>query len=247
VKYGVISDIHGNLEALEAVLEYLEKEKVDKYICGGDIVGYGANPNECIEIVRGLKALTVLGNHDAASLGLKALNWFNIYAREAIIWTSKKLTKESRDYLKSLPKIATTSSLDKEASFTLVHGSPRNSLDEYLLGKVELEENLSLFDTSVLLVGHTHIPLYFYSERVRQTSGEGLSKVKLENKEKLIVNVGSVGQPRDGDPRASLAIYNSELKEIEIKRTPYNIPKVQEKIISAGLPQHLALRLAYGR
>jgi predicted phosphodiesterase len=250
VKYGIISDIHGNLEALEVVLEYLKKEKVGKYICGGDIIGYGANPNECIEIVRELKALSVLGNHEAASLGLKDKNWFNIYARKAIIWTAEKLGGENKSYLKSLPEIATSSCPDTKASFTLVHGSPRKPLDEYLLKKPDLEENLPFFDTPLCLVGHTHIPFCFYSEVEKEIPGEGLSeggRLKLENKGKVIVNVGSVGQPRDGDPRASTGIYDSERKEIEFKRIPYDIQKTQEKIIKAGLPQYLALRLAEGK
>ena len=242
MRYGLISDIHGNLEALEAVLNVLGKERTDAYLCIGDIVGYGADPKECIKIVRALKPrMLIAGNHEWGLLGLLCLDFFNEYAAEAITWTRSALGVGELEYLRSFK----LSSSDGE--MTLVHGT----LDEpaefrYILDTSDADRTLRLLKTTLCFIGHSHVPGIFafdgrISGRVRG------SRVKMEPGKKYVVNIGSIGQPRDGDPRASFAVYDEEDKTVEIKRVSYNIEEAQAKILAAGLPEPLALRLAKGQ
>jgi len=243
MKYAIFADIHSNLEALNAMLEYYSQEKVNKYFCCGDIVGYGPNPNECIEKIRELNPIVVAGNHDLASVGLKDISWFNEYAQVAILWTKSKLTPENADYLKSLSQIY------QDENLTLVHGSPREPIDEYLLNLKQARENLNFFSTQVCFIGHSHTP-FFYQKNVpgKEFYGSFLQKnpVILTPGMKTIINVGSVGQPRDGDPRTACAIYDLEKKEIYLARFEYNILPVQQKMFAANLPSYLIQRLSYG-
>jgi len=228
MRYVIFADVHSNLEALSVILEYYAKEKVDKYFCCGDLVGYGPNPNECIEKIRHLEvttsAVVIAGNHDLASVGLKEISWFNEYAQAAILWTGKKLTAENINYLKSLPQIY------QDENLTLVHGSPRDPIDEYLLNLKQARENLNFFSTEVCFIGHSHTP-FFYQKNLEgeEFYGNFLQKnpVSLTTRMKTIINVGSVGQPRDGDPRAACAIYKLEKREIYLTRFEYNILPVQ--------------------
>lgn len=243
MKYAIFADIHSNLEALNVVLEYYTQEKVDKYLCCGDIVGYGPNPNECIERIRQLNPIVVAGNHDLASVGLKDISWFNEYAQAAIFWTREKLTLENISYLKSLPQTY------QDENLTLVHGSPRDPIDEYILNLRQARENLNFFSTQVCFIGHSHKP-FFYQQNTQgeETYGNFFQKnpVILTPGTKTIINVGSVGQPRNGDPRVACAIYDLEKKEVHSARFEYNILPVQQKMLQANLPSFLIQRLSYG-
>lgn len=244
MKYAIFADIHSNLEALEVVIEYYQKGKVDKYFCCGDLVGYGPNPNECIKKVRELNCIVVAGNHDWACVGLKDIAWFNEYAQAAILWTKEQLTPDNIDYLKSLLQVY------QDENLTLVHGSPRKPIDEYLINLSQARENINLFPTETCFIGHSHTP-FFYQ---RNPQGEEFynsfrlkSSLFLPPKTKTIINVGSVGQPRDGNPQAACAIYDPEKREVYLARLPYNIPQVQEKMFKTKLPFHLIHRLTFGQ
>lgn len=237
MKHGILSDVHGNLEALMTCLSYL-KSKVTSYICPGDIVGYGPNPNECIEVLRELKELiAVAGNHDRAAVGLKDTAWFNPDAHMAIVWTGKMLSQENKTYLQNLKNEF------KGEKFTVVHGSPRDPIDEYLLYPLDMEKNLSYFDSPLCFIGHSHIPLYYFKKKM----GILRDDETLDLEGKAIVNLGSVGQPRDRNPLAAVGIYDDEKGEIKIKRLSYDIRRTQKEMLEAGLPSFLIERLAFGR
>lgn len=244
MRYAVLADIHANLEAFKAVLEHAGP--VEQYWCLGDIVGYGPQPNECIELLRSLNFISVAGNHDLAAIGRRPLDDFNPEARAAAEWTARQLTEESREFLAGLPQREV---VDR---FTLVHGSPRDPIDEYLLKEWDARWNFLEFVTQVCLVGHTHIPLIF--EQVQETGTvpavrtlipQEREPVRLDRR-RLIVNPGSVGQPRDGSPDASYMVYDSDAGTLQLHRVPYDVRAVQQKIIAAGLPARVATRLAYG-
>lgn len=244
MRYGIISDIHGNLEALKVVLNRLRE--VDKIICLGDIVGYGPLPNECIEEIRKISGLKVVaGNHDLASIGWKDINWFNEYAQRAVLWTMATLTKENKEYLSSLPEII------EEKDFIMVHGSLNDYTDEYIFEVKDARKSFELLkEKNLLFVGHTHYPLLFVKKEYQPIYPIRLidqSIIKVSMFDKLIVNVGAIGQPRDGDPRASFGIFDTESNEIEIYRVPYDINKIQELMRQEDLPNFLINRLASGR
>jgi len=222
VRYGIIADIHGNLEALLAVLSRLEG-KAEKLVCLGDIIGYGPDPNECCEILRKLGIPSVAGNHEKATTGELPLTWFNPNAAAAIRWTQKVILPENLEYIKGLPL-----TLDFP-EFEIVHGSLVNPAEEYLTSMAEAIPTFNLMQKPLLFVGHTHRPL----------------RLKYDKKE--IINPGSVGQPRDGDPWAAYFVYDTEKKEGELFRVNYDIEAVQNKMKAAGLPQFLIERLALGR
>lgn len=214
----------------------IEKKNVDKMWCLGDIVGYGPEPCRCIELVRQYDPLCVVGNHDLAAIGKLDLNYFNPIAAQAILWTAKQLGEEG-EYLGSLPLTLV------EGDFTLVHGSPREPVWEYLLSPWEAYQNFSYFTTSFCLVGHSHIPLVFTSNgEMRDLSGS----LKLQQ-ERLIINPGGVGQPRDGNPQASYAIYDEGEHILYHFRVEYDIKATQRRMAELGLPTPLALRLSFGR
>jgi len=240
VRYGIISDIHGNLEALQAVLEQIERENVDQYVCLGDIVGYGANPNECVNIVRSLTDKVVVGNHDHAAVGLVDLRYFNRYAREAAIWTAGVLTQENRDYLRSLPfKIS-------ENDILFVHSTPsRPEKWRYLFLDYDVELQMRWYEEKLCFIGHSHQPLVFVKEDDEIPEAFRLP-ISVKDDARYVVNVGSVGQPRDSDPRAAYVIADLESGLIDLKRVPYDVEIAQRKIIRAGLPAFLAERLGVG-
>jgi len=246
MKYGIISDIHGNREALNTILDYLKrKEKIDRFICCGDIVGYGAKPNECTVIIRGLNnCYTVAGNHDWGAIGLEDTSFFNPVALEAVEWTGRHLTKDNRNYLKNL------ASEIEEDNFLLVHGSPRDPINEYIFEERTFSANLPRIKKNICFVGHTHVPLCLYATPSQEIKGIPLDDdtvLEINPSYKYLINCGSIGQPRDGDPRASCGIYEEKKNIIRIKRIKYDIAKTQEEIINAKLPSALALRLGYGR
>jgi diadenosine tetraphosphatase ApaH/serine/threonine PP2A family protein phosphatase len=245
MRYAILADIHGNLEAFEAVREDIEQRGgVDELWCLGDIVGYGPNPRECLELLRQKKHICLAGNHDGAAIGKIDTSDFNPDAAAACHWTAKQLTSEDVDYLGSLPlKLV-------RDNFTLVHGSPREPIWEYILSPQIARINFSYFETQFCLVAHSHITFIFdYSNQngvcqLRQLPEE---LYLSDERNRLIINCGGVGQPRDGDPRASYAIFDDEEGVIYHYRLPYDISATQKKMLQAGLPARLATRLSYGR
>jgi len=236
--YGIIADVHSNLEALEAVLKALKKFK--KIICVGDIVGYGPNPNECIEKIKGLDAIVAAGNHDKAAAGLHSLEFFNKNTADALVWTKSMLSNKNINYLAGLPLIA------QEDDFQVVHGSLRQPLDEYICAVAEAMRNFKWQRQTICFTGHTHKPLYVGLKKDGNYKGGNLydgDEVLADDYDKLVVNVGSAGQPRDGDSRASFGIYNSKSKIITLYRTAYDFEKTQKKMKESGLPEALIRKL----
>ncbi|MBL7197856.1 MAG: metallophosphoesterase family protein [Candidatus Omnitrophica bacterium] len=241
MRYAIFSDIHSNLEAFESVLAAYENEKVDKYLCVGDIVGYGANPKECIKIVQDRKIITVAGNHDWASCGKFSIDYFNPYAKEAVLWTGRQINAADINYLNNLDLIY------KEEDFCLVHGTLLNpKYFGYMFDIEDARDSFQVMVTSLCFVGHTHTPITFIKDsgKVSQTRN---NLINIEPQKKYIINVGSVGQPRDGDNRGCFCIYDSKERNVHIKRVEYNLKLSQSKIIDAGLPSFLASRLSLGQ
>ncbi len=242
MRYAIIADIHANLAAFAAVLKDMEqKGGVEEVWCLGDIVGYGPDPHQCIELLRLCKNFSVAGNHDLAAIGKIDTAYFNPDAAQACRWTARQLTPEDIDYLKGLPRV-----IEKD-KFTLVHGSPREPVWEYLVSTSSAKENFAFFQSQFCLVGHSHMPLVFKLDDgaayLKQLSpGIGL----ILGKSRMIINPGGVGQPRDGDPRASYAIYDSEASVVRLYRVPYDITATQDKMMKANLPIHLVTRLSRG-
>jgi diadenosine tetraphosphatase ApaH/serine/threonine PP2A family protein phosphatase len=244
VRYAVISDVHGNLEALEAVLADIERERPDGCICLGDVVGYGPDPNDCAARVRSLDGPAVAGNHDRAAAGALDTRWFNPLARAAIDWTIGVLTQETRRWLADLPERY------EAPEFLGVHGSPRDPVEEYIL---DLPTSLAIFSAhrfSLCLVGHSHVPGVFVLDAGGRVSAHPLlpgESLSLDGASRYIVNVGSVGQPRDGDPRAAYLLLDTGARTAVLRRLPYAVRVTQRKMRGAGLPARLAQRLAVGR
>jgi predicted phosphodiesterase len=254
MRCAIVSDVHGNLDALEAVLaDATQQGAVDELWCLGDLVGYGPQPNECVALLRERGARCVAGNHDWAAIGKMDTADFNPEATEAALWTGQQLTAENRVYLDALPDqlLAGASS-----EFTLVHGSPREPIWEYLTHVSVARLNFDYFHTPYCLVGHTHVPLVFQrplaDEKVpqyRTVVPSSISPLRL-GQHRLIVNPGSVGQPRDGNPHAAYMVYESGVGEtsgtLSMRRVEYPVAAVQEKMRAAQLPSRLILRLTYG-
>jgi len=241
MRYGIFSDVHSNLEAMEAVLQAFRKEKVDRYFCVGDIVGYGANPHECIEIVKDLKAPCVAGNHDWAVVDRVDTRYFNPIAKMAVSWTKDSISPDDKAYLENLRLV------DKTDDFIIVHGTLQEALYfHYLTEEGQAKAMFGLMDRDVCFVGHTHVPGVFVQKK-QQVAYMLYSKITLDGHAKYIVNVGSVGQPRDGNPMACYCVYDTEEKTVAIKRVNYNVEEAQRKIIDVGLPPFLASRLAAGK
>jgi diadenosine tetraphosphatase ApaH/serine/threonine PP2A family protein phosphatase len=237
----IISDIHANQTALEAVLS--DAGAIDAAWCLGDLVGYGPDPNECVTLARQLPNLEcLLGNHDAAALGQIDVENFNPDARTALQWTRQALTPESQKFLQNLPE-----TIIREDA-TLVHGSPRQPVWEYLLDTRTATLNFDYFDTPYCFVGHTHLPAMFYlpDERVGAHLIIPEPSMQLSMAPRAIMNPGSVGQPRDRNPMASYAIYTDDQNLWEFKRVYYDIPAVQARMETAGLPSRHIQRLSAG-
>jgi len=250
----VISDIHGNLTALQAVLEEAAQFNYEEVWCLGDTVGYGPEPNECITLVRQLKAACVVGNHDWAAIERMDIEDFNAEARRAVLWTRQELSPESLAWLSELPSTPIV-----KGEFTLTHGSPRDPVWEYVLYPSTARANFDAFSTPFCLVGHTHVPaLHVWVESetsVRAISPTPNRVLALRPAEKadgaapslrIILNPGSVGQPRDNDPRAAYAILNTKEATWLPRRVAYAIEITQAHMRSAGLPERLINRLSFG-
>ena len=241
MRYAVLSDVHGNLESLERALALLAPD--DALICLGDMVGYGPNPNECVRLLRDRTTHAVLGNHDLAALENFGTEYFNDAARAAIEWTQRVLDAESRAWLNGLSYEL------RLPDFLLVHGAPVNYF-EYILDKRAAARAFEQTDARLIFIGHTHIAEHWalddggaIGHKHYQRGGE----LELEEGRRYIVDVGSVGQPRDLNPAASLAFYEPETRRVRWARYDYPIAEVQRKIRAAGLPDYLADRLEAGR
>ncbi|MDR7419234.1 MAG: metallophosphoesterase family protein [Armatimonadota bacterium] len=243
MRIGVVSDVHANLEALDAVLAHLQDQSPDLIVCLGDFVGYGPNPNECVERLRPLLRAAVLGNHDEAALGGRPIDDFNLYAQAAIVWTQRVLAGATRDYLAALPV------REEVEGLVLVHGSPRKPVEEYVLDTRTARASLVDQTFRLAVVGHTHQPVIF-EESNRRVSAKGFLPevpVTLNPAKRYIINVGSVGQPRDGDPRAAYGVIDLNDRTATLHRVSYAIEETQRKMEAAELPVPLIERLALGR
>lgn len=241
MRYAILGDIHGNLEALESVLAVIEKNGPTQYLCCGDIVGYGADPQTCLERIRCLGAVTVAGNHDWAAGGRGDAEAFNPWARAAIAWTRTQLTDSQKAFLRDLPLV------QKRDAVTIVHGSLHEPEKFHYLGSL-LEANLTFqrMTGPICFVAHNHVPAIIVSREGQKASYFSGYSVQCERNSRYIINVGSVGQPRDGCRDAACCLYDPDEGRMEICRVPYDVKTAQEKILKAGLPSPLAIRLGLG-
>jgi predicted phosphodiesterase len=241
MRIGIFSDVHGNWEALEQVLRALKEDDVNRLYCAGDIVGYGPDPNLCMEKIKAVADAVVAGNHDWAVTGQVSTSSFNEYARSAIEWTRTMVSTEAEEYLAKLPIRYV------EGEITAVHGTPAEpEAWNYLLDAGDVNRNFDAMTTQICIVGHSHIPVAFIRDSEEKISVRGAENVRIEEDKMYLINVGSVGQPRDGDPRAAYGILDTNDKQFRLKRIRYPVEIVQEKMRRAGLPFRLINRLAYG-
>ena len=245
MRIGILGDVHSNLEALEAAIAALQSEGVDQWVQVGDVVGYGAQPRECIRRIRELGATVCLGNHDAAVVGRLSTEFFNPYARQAVEWTLAQLDAADLEWLNQLPYVV------EREHYTVVHGT-LHFPDQfgYVMSVVEAKDSMQGQNTHVCFVGHSHVPAIYLqgepgSDDIHVIYTPEVS-TRTKSYSRVLMNVGSVGQPRDEDPRAAYALYDTETGEAKIQRVAYDIPSAQRKILAAGLPEVLANRLALG-
>ncbi len=241
MRVGVISDIHGNAAALETVLDELEDETLDEVWCLGDLVGYGPDPNDCCELIAHRTDLCLVGNHDLGVIGSIALDEFSPDAAAAAKWTQTVLTDYSRAYLESLRPEA------KVEGAELYHASPRDPVWDYVLSEPVARESLEITKAPLVMVGHSHVPLAMILENGRANGGlaPGGHEVDLAQG-RWLLNPGSVGQPRDNDPRAAYVILDLEARTASFRRVTYPVERTQAEIRERGLPETLAQRLALG-
>lgn len=245
MRYLIFTDIHGNLEAFHAVLKAVQKKKIDHYLFLGDLVGYGASPNEVIQKIMTLKPLSIIrGNHDKAVSGLDSVQTFNPIAASAIFWTKKTIARKNLDFLvrlKQSPEVV-------HETITICHGAPFDE-DYYIFGEFDAAEAFSYIQTPVCFFGHTHFP-FVYTDKEGSVEGTFLegnaNEVKLEKGVRYLINPGSVGQPRDRNPRAAFAVYDAEARTVKFSRVEYDIEEAKRKIIDEQLPPALAERLSLG-
>ena len=240
MKYAIIADIHGNLEAFQVVLEDIRAQNATHIVCLGDVVGYNANPKECLQIVREMNIPCVKGNHDEYCSSEDHLEGFNPHAAEAVHWTREQLNAEDKRWLRELKYSRMA------ANMTLVHAT----LDAperwgYVFDKLAAAASFPYQNTQMCFFGHTHVPVAFMRDTV--VRGGTYSKFKTEAGKKYFVNVGAVGQPRDNNPKTGYVVYDVDEGTIELRRLEYDIATAQKKILEAGLPPRLAERLAFGR
>lgn len=242
MKFAIIADIHSNLEALEVVLQDTKQERVTHYACLGDVVGYNANPKECLDLIREMRMPCVKGNHDEYCSMEEDLEGFNPHAAEAVQWTRSQLTEDDRRWLRDLKYHRLV------ANFSIVHATldaPKRWGYVFPADKYAAAASFTYQNTSVCFFGHTHVPVAFVRDSV--VRGGSYSKFRVEPGRKYFVNVGSVGQSRDGVAKATYVIYDVTTGNVELRRLDYDIAKTQKKVMAAGLPKRLADRLAEGR
>jgi len=240
MRVAVISDVHANYRALEAVLEEIDAERVDAVWCLGDTVGYGPRPNKCCEAVSSRSSYSLVGNHDLVVLGELSISDFNDDAAEAAIWTSQVLTQESRAFLEPLQPAGEVAGVD------LFHASARDPVWEYVLTEEAARGTFELSDASLVLVGHSHVALALSDNGDRISGGVALAGSEVELEGRWLLNPGSVGQPRDGDPRAAWLLLDLDRGLAAFRRAPYAIEQTQAEMRKLGLPAPLAARLERG-
>ena len=232
MKYAILADIHANLEALQAVLEDMKQRGCTHAVCLGDLVGYNASPKQCLEIIRGMNIRCVQGSHDQYASNDEPLGDFNPQAAKAVEWTRRQLTDEDRAWLRSLKLVEVVD------GFTIVHGSLNDPARwEYVFDKFAAAAHFVEQHTPVCFFGHTHVPVVFVKDEV--VRGGTYSKFQVEKGRQYFINPGSVGQPRDGDPRAAYATYEPETGWVELRRVDYDVSGAQGKVDAAGLPRRL--------
>jgi diadenosine tetraphosphatase ApaH/serine/threonine PP2A family protein phosphatase len=240
--WAILSDVHGNLEALQAVLEDCRSEETRELVFLGDAVGYGANPNECLSLLENATDLRIAGNHDYGSVGLTDASYFNPAARAAIEWTASVLTEENRASLRRLAP------LRQVGEVTLVHASlPRPEEWDYIFTAEDAEESFRRLPGKALWIGHSHRPLIVARDPKGRLRARDADEIVMEEGKQYLINSGSVGQPRDHNPLAAYGLYDDALGKYRLKRVAYDIETAQEKILRAGLPPSLARRLFYGQ
>lgn len=245
MRYLIVSDLHGNWEALESVLRSATSQ-YERAICCGDLVGYGADPNLVVEWVRANCTVVVRGNHDKACTGMDDLEWFNPVARAAALWTQDSLTAENVEYTRTLPQGPIL-----EDGFQVVHGSPFDE-DEYVIAAEEAGQAFGYLECRLAFFGHTHVQGGFIWNRSRveiihcASAGDG-QIMEIDPECAYLINPGSVGQPRDGDPRSAYALYDSDSRVVTYRRVDYDVERAQKRIRDSGLPPILADRLSVGR
>ena len=240
-RYAILSDIHGNLEALQEVLSKCRELDIDQYISLGDVVGYNACPRECMKIVRDLGCPVVMGNHDHYVSSCRDLADFNPHAAAVIEWTREQLGADELEYLSTLPFTVTT------AGISLVHATMDGPQDfGYVFDHLQAEAHFSHQVTPLCFHGHTHCPM-IYEKQIGAVYRIDAQDFKLPIGRKYFINVGSVGQPRDGDPRAAYVVYDQATRLVKFRRLEYDVQSAQERIRRAGLPERLAERLALGQ
>jgi diadenosine tetraphosphatase ApaH/serine/threonine PP2A family protein phosphatase len=244
---GIIADIHANLEALNAVREQMEREPVDRVIFLGDVVGYGADPEACCKIVRDWADVALMGNHDAALVGLLSHTWFVSHARAAIEWSKDKVSADCIEWLSKRPHS------HKLGEYVFSHGSavePDNF--DYILSRAEADNNFNFMEqenTRVVIVGHAHQFNCYRQSKPETMMVDGVFQdgFDLEKDDRYVINIGSVGQPRDGDVRATFGLLDTEALTYNVKRVVYDYETASDKIAKAGLPDILSQRLRFGR
>jgi len=240
MRFAIFGDIHANLEALQAVRADAEARECTNYVCLGDVVGYNANPHECVEIVRQLECPVVKGNHDEQATIDTGLENFNPLAEEAINWTRDHLSEEDKKWLRELRLVRHV------RDFTIVHAT----LDTpqkwgYVFNQLDAAASFNYQHTNLCFYGHTHVPRAYVKDAT--VKGVSLERLIIEPNKKYFINVGSVGQPRDGDWRAAYCVFSPAERIVELRRITYDINTAQDKIVNAGLPQRLADRLEVGK
>jgi len=240
VRYAILSDIHGNYDALQAVLKEIRDLSIDHAVCLGDIVGYGPQPLECIQALQRLNATVVSGNHDFAVCEKIDISTFNVYARESTLWTRDVLDSDALGFLSQLPLVH---ELD---GFTAVHGTLHSpELFDYIQSCYEASMTLDVMQQELCFIGHSHVPVGFVQDDfIGYITGQ---VIPLERGQKMVVNVGSVGQPRDQDPRACFVVLDTSENQVRYHRVRYDIDATISKIDAVGLPRPLGERLLVGR
>jgi predicted phosphodiesterase len=246
MKYLILSDIHSNKEALTAVLSFVRRKRWDKVVFLGDLVGYGANPNQTVDMLRAMKPFVgIRGNHDKVCSGIEDGELFNRIALEAAMWTRRKLTRTNLQWLKALPQ----GPVVVDDRFAISHGTPIDE-DAYIFGEIEALNVFRHTQFPLCFFGHSHFPVIFALSPDAITTILTVApsfRFRLREGVRYLINPGSIGQPRDGNPLASFAIYDSETRTVSIHRIQYRIAETQQKILKAGLPKPLADRLGIGR
>jgi diadenosine tetraphosphatase ApaH/serine/threonine PP2A family protein phosphatase len=245
MRIAVIADIHANGDALHAVLERIHSLTIDEIVCLGDIVGYNADPNECVDVLKNEQGQRILGNHDAVAAGLEEPDRFTPLAHDAILWTRDQLTGETRQFLLDLPRE------EQVRDFFLFHGFIHDT-NRYLVSRDDALCNFRMLSAlptppSLAFFGHTHVQKAWSEHQGSVSAMPAVDEVVLVSGRRYLINPGSVGQPRDGDPRAAFLVYDDQDRRVSFYRVAYDIPACQNRILRAGLPPQLAERLAWGR